>query len=717
MVGGVLWGHPGSDMLPILTVAEAVLIVENGDGHRQVSVGPGVNRKLKHGDLVVGVFIPNNTVDDIIVFCKQARRKTVELAVINMALYTNFTNNIKMTIIVIGGIDLAVKQCTLQDSSRAFNLEKLFTSKKSGFADNSAALLEAIKTDLGSKADQYKIGIIAEMLNDVMVTKKTVLNKPSAHQLFEKVNTSQSPVDPITRPIAHLSAAEQCTGEAQFTDDIPNFVGELKLVPMHSTMANAKIVKLCRKDAMLVPGVVAWISAEDIPGLNMYANAGPPDTPILPKEDVNFHGMIIGAIAAETIEAGKEAVKLVKITYKSNPVLLTIAEAVEKDICIGDKSFIERNQDETLLKSATHSFDGKIKLGGQFHIYMEPQSAIAVPGTEKNELIIYAATQNATGVQKAIASALSIPMNKVIVKIRRLGGAFGGKEGALPSLIAAVAAKKLMRPCRMIFERTSDLIAMGHRHEVHAGYNVNFNDSGKITSAKIECDVNAGSFRDVSVVWSMFLAMRLDAGYTIKNFNVLANPRKTDLKSNTAFRGFGGPEGTCVMEECIERIAHLTGKDPALVRRENLTREGDLLHQGEGIICDDNLLKCWEQCLDQSNYFEMRKEVENFNNDPANKKIKRGISIIPCKFTPFIPAKFRSQGSAYVRIYIDGSILVSHGGVEVGQGLHTKMLQVASTILRVPIEKIHLVETSTETNVNATTTGNRNILDFQIFNL
>ena len=336
---------------------------------------------------------------------------------------------------------------------------------------------------------------------------------------------------------------------------------------------------------------------------------------------------------------------------------------------------------------------------------MEPQTAIAVPGTEKNELILYSATQNTMGVQKAVANALKIPMHKIIVKIRRLGGAFGGKEGALPSLIAAVAARKLLRPCRIVFERSSDFIAMGHRHELHADYTVNFMDSGKITSARIECDVNAGSYRDVSVHWCMFLAMRLDAGYTIKNFDVTTNPRKTDLKSNTAFRGFGGPEGTCVMEECIERIAHLTGKDPALVRVENLTRKGDLLHQGEGIICDDNLLKCWEQCLEQSSYFERRKEVDHFNNDPANKKIRRGISIIPCKFNPFIPAKFRNQGSAYVRIYTDGSILVSHGGVEVGQGLHTKMLQVASTVLRVPIEKFHIIETSTETNVNATTTG------------
>ena len=649
LVGGILWNHSASDMLPILTVAGAALIVENGDGQRKIPVTPGVNKELKHGDLVVGVFVPNNSINDIIVFRKQARRKTMELAVVNMALFANFEKDLPCVSIIIGGIDLAVKQFAGEEVSRASNVEKFLIFHKVFPKERSTSLLEAIELDLGKNSGQYKIKIVSEMVTDIFQSEKTW--KPKAHQLFEKSNSSQSMIDPITRPIPHISAAEQCSGEAEYIDDIPKLAGELLLFPVHSTYAHAKIENVNTEEALQIPGIVSWVSAQDVPGLNLFGSAGPPDEHIFPEQFVHFNGQILGVIAAETPEAGKRAVSMVKVSYEVQEAITSINASMQQESTF-EKSEGKRIQDLELSNSTQHSISGQIKLGGQLHIYMETHSSLAVPGKEKSEMTLYSSSQSISGVQKAVAQALNIPQHKIVVKTRRVGGAFGGKEGPLISLIAAIAAKKTKRPCRLVLDRSSDIFSMGHRHETQADYEIGFVDSGKITRAKFECNFNAGCSIDLSEAWGGILLNRLDGGYSLKNFEAVAFPRKTNLKSNTAFRGFGGPEGTAIIEECIERIASITGKDPAEVRRVNLTRENDLLHYGDTKVCDDNLLRCWEDCIRRSNYYEKRKEIEAFNANPANKNVRQGISIVPIKFAPVMPVKFLSQASAFVNIIL-----------------------------------------------------------------
>ena len=702
LVGGILWDHSASDMLPILTVAKAVLLVESEEGQRKIPVRPHVTKELSQGDIVGAVFIPNNSINDIIVYKKQAKRKTVELGVVNMALLANFENAVPHVSIVIGGVDLAVKQSTEGELIIASNVEKHLISIKDFPKSSTSALLKAIQLDFGKDQNQYKIQIISEMLTNIFKSEKKWNLK--SHQLFEKTSATQSMIDPITRPVPHISAAEQCTGEAEYTGDVPKLANELFLFPVHSTQSHAKIKSINTENALRVPGVVSWVSAQDVPGANIFAGAGPPDEHIFPEQDVHFSGQIIGVIAAVTPDAGKQAVSLVEVSYETKEALLSITDAVAKNSSF-EISKLERIQDAELLKSTNKSFNGQIKLGGQLHIYMETHGAVAIPGKEKSEMIIYSSNQSISGVQKAVASALKVPQHKIVVKAKRIGGGFGGKEGPLITLITAVAAYKLGRPCRLALDRTSDVLSMGHRHETHADYEIGFDETGKITKAKFECNFNAGCSRDLSVPWGATLLNRLDGGYSLKNFEGKAYPRKTNLTSNTAFRGFGGPEGTAIIEECIERIAQITGKDPAEVRKINLTRENDLLHYGDTKVYDDNLLRCWEDCIKKSDYFEKRKEIETFNANPSNKNVRRGISIVPIKFAPFMPLKFLNQASAYVRIYTDGSILLSHGGIEMGQGLHTKMLQVASRVLKVPMEKFHLIETSTEININTTSTG------------
>ena len=243
----------------------------------------------------------------------------------------------------------------------------------------------------------------------------------------------------------------------------------------------------------------------------------------------------------------------------------------------------------------------------------------------------------------------------------------------------------------------------GHRHETRVRYDVDYGADGQLLRVSVDADVNAGAVIDTSDIWTNTLLKRIDGGYTLSNFETNSSVLKTNLVPNTAYRGYGSPEGILIIEDIMEKIALKLGVDPAVVREKNMSKKGDFPHYGTAPINEDFLGRCWSECLDQSNYHEMKKKVEQFNAE--NKYKKQGISIVPMKFAPTIPVPFINQASAYVRIYVDGSVLLSHGGVEMGQGLHTKMVQVASRVLGVDMKKIHIIDTSTEVIVNATPTG------------
>ena len=639
----------------------------------------------------------------MVAFKKHARRKTAELGILNLALFFSSGSNQKPRI-VIGGIDLAVSGLKQNTAIKAVNLEE-FVEQNGLTKISQTTISDAIVKDLGEKCTPFKIKMIQEMMSNIMdssVPKKANLK---AHQLFEKTSADQSPTDPITRPVPHISSAEQCTGEAVYVDDIPSIDGELLLFPVHSSEAHARIISVDYQNALKVPGVAGWVAAEDISGLNLWSINGTPEEPLFPENKVEYYGQIIGVVAAKTREAGKAAVSLIQVHYEKLPAILNIPDAIKEDSYFVAKSKLERLQDPELKTSPHKIVEGGIKLGGQEHFYLETHSAFAVPSKEKDEMVLYFTTQEPNTVQTQVCCVLGIPQNRIVVKTKRVGGAFGGKERCFVALMAAVAAKKLGLPCRFVLERPSDVATTGHRHEVQASYTVAYNEVGKITHAGFNCDFNAGFSNDLSVVWGHVLITRIDGGYTLQNFNATAVPRKTNLASSAPFRGFGGPEGCLIIEDAIEKIAHSLNVDPAVVRRTNLTRENDRLHHGDFPVQDDNLLRCWNECLEKSNYFVKKSEIDDFNKDLKNGALKRGISIIPIKFAPTIPTGFLNQASAFVRIYVDGSVLLSHGGVEMGQGLHTKMVQVASKVLKIPMSKIHIIETSTETNPNATATG------------
>jgi len=303
-----------------------------------------------------------------------------------------------------------------------------------------------------------------------------------------------------------------------------------------------------------------------------------PDEEVFPTSEVLYCGQIIGVIAAESLEAAKSAAGLVKISYERLESIVTLEEAIKAGECtvMGHEIRLERYQDGK-EKAGHFILEGRITTGAQEHFYLEPHSALAVPSGEKRELTLHFTTQEPSSVQATVASVLGLQQNKIIVKCRRLGGAFGGKERCQVALIAAVAADKLRRPCRFVLPREVDVEITGHRHSVSAAYKLGVSKTGKIETATVESDFNAGFSWDLSESWGLILNMRIDGGYTLRNLSVRSIPRRTNLASNTAFRGFGGPEGTLVVEDMMERIAHKLGMDPMEVRRANITRSGPVL--------------------------------------------------------------------------------------------------------------------------------------------
>ena len=719
--GSILWDHPASDITPLLLAVDATLEISDVNGvTTKVTLEEVVRRKLQKKELLIRVLIPLGSEKFKIKFFKHARRTTADLAIANMSVAYNDVNHDVITNvkIYVGGIGLSVKDCPQRDVTRAGNLEKFLT----GVNLNQVSLDDlciAIEKDIPSATSNlektaFRISLICGFIKKLIADKvgdkdDSDIKRKSPikfHQLYEKTPEEQELLDPITRPVPHISSAEQCSGEAVYVDDLPKFDRELTLTPVQSKVAHGRIKKINTTAAMNIDGVVAWISATDIPGRNLWTLGAIPDEEVFPSDTVQYVGQIIGLIAAENQEAGKEAANLVKVEYEKLPPLITLSDAIDNNSTFGDGASAKRdNRDQNKLPqvSSNMKISGTVNLGGQEHYYFEPHTALAVPTREKNELTIYYGHQSISNVQGQMAAVLNIPQHRIIVKCRRTGGGFGGKERMFTALMAGVAGHVTGRPCRLVLTRAVDVDTTGHRHECRTRYEVEFAEDGRILSSKFNIDINAGMSSDHSPPWADVLIKRIDGGYTLSKMEASAAVLKTNMVSNTAFRGFGSPEGALIIEDVIENISKELSVDPAVVREKNLTRQGDYPHHGEKAVNEDFLIQCWNECLEQSNYWETRKQVEEFN---ANHKYKkRGVSIVPMKMAPSIPIKFLNQASAFIRIYLDGSILLSHGGIEMGQGLHTKMVQVAAKMLRVDMSKIMIIDSSTEVIANATATG------------
>ena len=505
----------------------------------------------------------------------------------------------------------------------------------------------------------------------------------------------------------HVAAMKQCTGEAQYTDDIPLQRNELYGCLVLSTKAHAKLLSVDPEPALDQPGVVAYVDHKDMasPEANWW---GAPvcDETFFAVDEIFTAGQPIGMILADTAKQAEQAARLVKIEYEELPAIFTIEEAIEHESFFQHFRYIQKGDTEKAFAEADHVFTGTARMGGQEHFYLETNACVAVPKPEDGEMEVFSSTQNPAETQAYVAKVLGVSANKVNARVKRLGGGFGGKETRSIQLagIVACAANKVRRPVRCMLSREDDILTSGQRHPFLARWKVAVSKDGKLQALDADVFNNGGWTQDLSGAVVERALSHIDGVYSIPNVHVRGRVAKTNTVSNTAFRGFGGPQGMFICETFMEEIA-----DELKIPVEKL-REINMYSPETNMVTHFNQeLKDWyvplmyRQVQEESEYERRRAEIEEFNK--THKWNKRGLAIVPTKFGISFTALFLNQAGALVHIYHDGSILVAHGGTEMGQGLHTKMTMIAAEALQVPLESVFISDTATNTVANTSSTA------------
>ncbi|MEO7222932.1 MAG: xanthine dehydrogenase molybdopterin binding subunit, partial [Devosia sp.] len=454
------------------------------------------------------------------------------------------------------------------------------------------------------------------------------------------------------------------------------------------------------------PGVVGVLTAEDVPGENDISSVHKHDEPVFAETVVKYWGQPIFCVIAESRDAARRAAKLVKIEYRELPHV-TDVEAAMRDggTLVTEPLKLERGDVETGLAGSKHRAKGTVTIGGQEHFYLESQVAMAVPG-EDDEVIIEVSTQHPTEIQVMTAQVLGIPHAAVTVNMRRMGGGFGGKEtqGNLFAVVAALAATKLRRAVKIRPDRDDDFQITGKRHDFVVSYDVGYDDDGRIEAVSATFAARAGFSADLSGPVTDRALFHCDNAYYYPQVRVNSLPLFTNTPSNTAFRGFGGPQGLIAGERWIEHIAYALGKDPLEIRKLNFYGTDDRNVTPYHQTVEDNIIhRVVEELEQSSNYQERRRAVQEFNRTHA--VLKKGIALSPVKFGISFTATWHNQAGALVHVYRDGSIHLSHGGTEMGQGLHIKIAQVVAEAFGVTVDHVKIAATNTGKVPNTSATA------------
>lgn len=479
----------------------------------------------------------------------------------------------------------------------------------------------------------------------------------------------------MRKPLTHSSAFKQATGEAVYCDDIPRFQNELYLGMVLSTKAHAKLISVDATEALQQPGVHAFFSKKDISDDANHIGAVFHDEELFVKDKVTCQGQLIGVVIAESQKTAQRAARLVKVVYEDlTPIIVTLEDAIEqKSFFPNYPQTIEYGDYKKAFADADHLIEGEFRIGGQEHFYLETNASVAIP-KDNDELEIFCSSQHPTEIQKLAASVLEIPVNRVVARAKRLGGGFGGKEsrGTLVALPVAFSAYKLGRPVRLMLDRDEDMMITGTRHPFYFKWKVSFTKIGEITGIDIEIYNNAGCTMDLSFSVLQRAMFHFQCCYRFPNVRVRGWVCRTNLPSNTAFRGFGGPQGMMAGENIIRQVAAAVGKDYMDIQRLNMFVEGDSTHYNHKLT-DYNMMKCFDGVIKSSDFENRKLQVQQFNKE--NRWRKRGISLTNTLFGIGFTALHLNQSGALVHVYIDGSVLLNHGGVEMGQGLHVTSLK------------------------------------------
>jgi xanthine dehydrogenase large subunit len=508
----------------------------------------------------------------------------------------------------------------------------------------------------------------------------------------------------------HDSAHKHVTGAAVYTDDIPEPPGTLQVYIAMSERAHARITKLDVSNVRAASGVAVVLTAAEIPGDNDLSPTPTHDDPMFAEGIVHYVGQSIFAVAAETIAEARSAAKLALVEYQDLPAILTIDQAIAAHHLLEPPYVMAKGEVEIAIAAAPRKLDGVINIGGQEHFYLEGHAALAVPG-EDQDVIIYCSSQHPSEIQHKVAHVLGVPSHAVTVEVRRLGGGFGGKESQanLPAASAALAARLTRRPAKCVYDRDDDMVITGKRHDFRISYRVGFDDEGRIFALDVTQEARCGMSFDLSQPIADRAMFHADNCYSLPAARIVSYRCKTHTQSNTAFRGFGGPQGMLAMERIIDAIAHELGKDALAVRRLNFyphKDDDDKLRRLTPYFMsvDDCVIQdIVDELVTSADYTGRREEIRAWN--AVNTVLKRGIALTPVKFGISFTKTFLNQAGALVHVYSDGSIHLNHGGTEMGQGLLTKVAQVVAQTFQVDLERIKITATTTAKVPNTSATA------------
>ncbi|CAG9785631.1 unnamed protein product [Diatraea saccharalis] len=760
LVGNIITASPISDLNPILMSTNSILnVCSLSRGNRKVCIDENFfteYRKtvVEDDEVVLSVEIPFSSDYQHIKAYKQARRRDDDISIVTASFNITFDKNTGDTVrdakLCFGGMaptTILAKKSSEFLKGQKWNenmLHELFCSLTQelnldisvpgGMADYRKSLclsffyrFYSYVLDSISKADGNSLTL--EILSAINGIPKMIPKSSQYLEIKDKISTS----DTVGQPVPHTSAIKQATGEALYCDDVPSIEGELFLCLVFSKEPSAKIISIDASDALALHGVKAFFSAEDLD--DECNKMGPiiKDEEIFSRNIVTSRACVIGAIVAISESIARKAKDMVVVIYQRiEPVIITIEDAIMyNSFYPGYKRVLKKGDVKKAFEQYSMTVEGTVRSGAQEHFYLETISAYAI--RKEDELEIIATTQNPADIARIASEALQIPNHKITCKVKRIGGGFGGKEtrAAILALPVALAAYRLKKPVRAVLDRDEDMQVSGYRHPCLIKYKAAYDGTGKIIAAVFDFYGNAGNSMDISCSMIERAIMHLDNCYFIPNIEVNGYLCKTNMTSNTAFRGFGAPKAMFAAECMIRDIAEALDTDYEDLVAVNLYREGQMTHFNQTLTyC--TLRRCWDECIETSKYWERKNEVEVFNRYVYSKFVfgymynfdsenillyylfslsrsyrwkKKGIALVPTKYGISFQADFLMQAGALLHVYRDGSVLLSIGGIEMGQGLFTKMIQVATRCLDIDMDKIHISEMSTDKVPNSSPTA------------
>ncbi|MEO1640964.1 MAG: xanthine dehydrogenase molybdopterin binding subunit [Pseudomonadota bacterium] len=546
----------------------------------------------------------------------------------------------------------------------------------------------------------------------------------------------------VAKPLPHDAAALHVTGQARYVDDLPAPKGSLHLAFGLSEIACGKIKRLSLDAVKAAPGVVAVLTAEDLPFTNDVSPSAH-DEPLLATGDIHYFGQPIFMVVADTHLNARKAARLGQITYAEETPILTLDEALAADSRFEDGPRIWSKGDvDAALAAAPRRLQGQVEMGGQEHFYLEGQAALALP-QEGGDMVVHSSTQHPTEIQHKVADAIGVPMHSVRCEIRRMGGGFGGKEsqGNALAVGCAIAARLTGKPCKMRYDRDDDMMITGKRHDFRISYDVGFDDQGRVLGIDFTQMTRCGWAMDLSLPVADRAMLHADNAYHLPAARITSHRLKTNTQSATAFRGFGGPQGVLGIERVMDHIAAELGEDPVAIRQRNYyaAMEGGELSaprpaappdsiserkkMGRGVrygaefspkpveqitpygmpVTDFILHEMTEDLLARSNYHARRAAIADWN--AGQSILKKGIAFSPVKFGISFTLTHLNQAGALVHVYQDGSVHMNHGGTEMGQGLFQKVAQVAAHRFGIDVSQVKITATDTGKVPNTSATA------------